>query len=412
VTEAENWWHFALGPHRERIWARLREIDTRIIRIFLFDKQAPDPVTDWESFAAYIQAVRNVGATPMVTFAKFHRPFDDPRAVRWFAERCADVVWGCIDQWGGEVVRDWYWCVWNEPNSAWIGGGLSFEQYRRIYEEVAQRICRWLGPYLAGRKPLIGGPAINGFLPFWTDWVWEFLNEIDESLIGFVDWHCYGDWREGGEWAAPRDEAAHQALIMFKTVEYEDRARMVDGLLRGRGIRNVCGELNAHSHHDARVSGPFNRTVFGATFYVSALLHLIKGGAHAELFWTGTDATGRYGMLNADGSPTPLFHAKRLCARYVRLGDRISFPIPPHPSVDVLVARGDETRRSALFVHTSDEAVRCAVDGVVGGLSGAPVLLKMDRSTGGRVVKGRYDGAVSFEGYGIAAVTNGESHEQ
>ena len=80
-----------------------------------------------------------MGATPMITFAKLHRPFDDPRALRWFANQCADVVWNCIEQWGAEAVRNWYWCVWNEPNNDWIGGGLSFEQYRRIYEAVAPR---------------------------------------------------------------------------------------------------------------------------------------------------------------------------------------------------------------------------------------------------------------------------------
>jgi hypothetical protein len=63
VTEADSWWDFALGPQRERIWARLRDIDSRIIRIFLFDKGAPDPAAEWDRFAAYVQAVLNVGAT-------------------------------------------------------------------------------------------------------------------------------------------------------------------------------------------------------------------------------------------------------------------------------------------------------------------------------------------------------------
>src|SRR5713226_3446908 len=156
----ENWRHFALGPHRELISERLREMDTRIIRIFLFDKNAPDPVRDWHLFASYIQAVLNVGAIPMLTFAKCPRPMDDQRAVRWFANQCADVVWSCIERWGGETVRDWYWCVWNEPNNTWISGGLNFEQYRCIYEEVAQGILRWLSPFLEGRKLQLGGPSV------------------------------------------------------------------------------------------------------------------------------------------------------------------------------------------------------------------------------------------------------------
>src|SRR5713226_7982930 len=238
----ENWRHFALGPHRELISERLREMDTRIIRIFLFDKNTPDPVTDWHLFASYIQAILNVGAIPMVTFAKFPAPCD-PCAVHSFADRCADVVRDCIEQWGGEAVRHWYWCVGNEPNSEWVSGGLTFEQYRCIYEEVAQGLLRWLSPYLGEHKPLIGGPAADGFQPFWIDWVWRFVNEIDNSLIGFASWHRYGDWRELGQWGAPHDDAIFQRLLMARTADYETRAKTVDRILRGRNILNVCGEL-------------------------------------------------------------------------------------------------------------------------------------------------------------------------
>src|SRR5262249_36286884 len=88
VNQADQCRDFALGADRERIWRLLREVDTRLIRLFLFDKGAPDPVTEWPVFASYVQAVLNVGAVPMITFAKLHRPLDDPRAVRWFANQC------------------------------------------------------------------------------------------------------------------------------------------------------------------------------------------------------------------------------------------------------------------------------------------------------------------------------------
>src|SRR5712664_2433712 len=60
VNESDSWWHFALGPNRQRLWAKLRELDVRIIRMFVFDKHAPDPVVDWPSLRAYIQAALNV----------------------------------------------------------------------------------------------------------------------------------------------------------------------------------------------------------------------------------------------------------------------------------------------------------------------------------------------------------------
>jgi len=407
----DNWRHFALGPQRERIWARLREMDTRIIRIFLFSNDSPDPVREWDQFAAYVQAVLNVGATPMVTFAKVPLP-SDPRAVRSFAARCADVARDCIEKWGGEAVRHWYWCVGNEPNSEWVSGGLTFEQYRCIYEEVAQGLLRWLSPYLGERKPLIGGPSADGFQPFWIDWVWRFVNEIDNSLIGFASWHRYGDWRELDQWGAPRDEVIFRRLLMARATEYETSAKAVGCILRGRNILNVCTELNAHSHHEARVSQQFNETIFGATYYASALFHLLRGGADAEMLRTGT-GNSPYGIMDEDTIATPVFHAKKLCAEYIRCGDRISFPpcTKLNFGVNVVVARGEDVRQSALLVHVKDEMVTYAVSELTGGLEGYRTLLKIDSGTGNRVTQRSFDGDVTFHGYGVAVVTSLASND-
>jgi len=411
VNQADECWDFALGSQRERIWQRLREIDTRIIRLFLFDKGAPDPVTEWPVFVSYVQAVLNVGAVPMITFAKFRRPFDDPRAVRWFANQCADVVWNCLEQWGGEVVREWYWCVWNEPNNAWISGGdLSFELYARIYEEVAQGVLRCLGPHLGDRKPLIGGPAVEGFPPFWWDWVWRFVNEIDNSIIGFVDWHRYADWRDCGENGAPRDQATYRRLIMSVASDYGLRSRAIAELLQGRDILNICGELNTHSHYTEPVRARFNQSVFGATFYTAALLHLMRSEAYAEMFWTGTEDRGGYGMMNKHGEPWPVFYAKKLCAQYIRYGDWISFPVErnANPTLDAVVARGEDGQRSALFVHLQDKAGTYTISDLTNSCADYHTFLKIDHGTGNRIAEMAFKETISFEGYGVAVVTTRE----
>ena len=67
----------------------------------MFDKPVPDPFKEWHWFAAMLQAVLDAGAKPMVTFAKFHPPFDNPANIRNFVARCREIVWGCLEQWGG-----------------------------------------------------------------------------------------------------------------------------------------------------------------------------------------------------------------------------------------------------------------------------------------------------------------------
>src|SRR5262245_26335570 len=407
INQADACRAFALGESSQRIQQNLRDIDSRIIRLFLYDKGAPDPVTQWPIFASYVQAVLNTGAKPMITFAKMHKPVNDLEAVTEFADRSGDVVRRCIEQWGGDVVRDWYLCVWNEPNNEWISGPVTFAQYRHIYEQIADRCLRWLKPHLQGRRPLIGGPGVEGFQPFWMDWVWRFLNEIDNELIGFLDWHYYGDWREHGENNAPADGAAHRRLLMGLIGEYQHRARVIGQMLDGRGMLNICGELNCHSHYTEPVRARFNYSIFGATFYISALLQLMRAQVDAEMFWVGTEEQGGYGMMNQHGDPWPSFHAKKLCAQHVRYGDWVAFPTGErgNENIDMVVARGQDARRSVLIVHQKEDVAGYDLAALIPDLTSLRTVRQIDNSTDNRIVESDYDGRIRFDGFGVAVVT-------
>ncbi len=411
VNQADACQAFALGDSSKLIQQQLRDIGTRMIRLFLYDKGAPDPVTQWPIFVSYVEAVLNVGAKPMITFAKMHKPVSDLEAVDEFANRSGDVVRRCIEHWGGDVVCDWYWCVWNEPNNEWISGPVTFAQYRYIYEQIADRCLRWLKPHLGGRRPLIGGPGVEGFQPFWMDWVWRFLNEIDNELIGFLDWHCYGDWREHGENNAPADGVAHRRMIMGMVGEYGNRARVIGQMLKGRQMLNICGELNCHSHYTQPVRERFNYSVFAATFYTSALLQLMRQGVDAEMYWVGTEDQGGYGMMNKHGDPWPSFHAKKLCAQHVRDGDSISFPTGEsgNGSIDVVVACGEGGRRSVLVVHQKEEPASYDLAKLVPEITGLRTVLKIDNGSNNQIVETGYDGRIHFDGFGVAAVTTESS---
>jgi len=407
INQADACEAFAIGESSEGIRQSLRDIGTRMIRLFLYDKGAPDPVMQWPIFVSYVQAVLKVGAKPMVTFAKMHKPVDDLEAVDEFANRSSEVVRRCIEQWGGDVVRDWYWCVWNEPNNEWISGPVTFAQYRYIYEQVSDRCLRWLKPHLGGRKPLIGGPGVEGFQPFWMDWVWRFLNEIDNELIGFLDWHYYGDWRDDGENNAPADGAAHRRLMMGLIGEYGNRARIMGEMLKGRGILNICGELNCHSHYTRPVRERFNYSVFAATFYISALLQLMRQDVDAEMYWVGTEDQGGYGMLNKRGEPWPSYHAKKLCTQHIGYGDSISFPTGESGNgcIDAVVACSESGRRSVLVAHQKEKRASYDIAKLIPGLTDLRTVLKIDEGSNNQIIETRYDGRIYFDGFGVAAVT-------
>jgi hypothetical protein len=417
-NEVDGWWHLSLGEHRERIRRHHRLMGTQIVRVFVFDKPVPDPVTEWALFAAYVQGILDMGAVPMVTFAKYHPPHDDPRSMRTFVARCADVVWGCIEQWGGEAVRDWYWCVWNEPNNYQVGGNLAFPQYRRIYEEVAQAVHRLIEPYLDGQKARIGGPALCGFQPYWTDWVSRLVNEVDESLVRFVSWHHYADWRPvvpsatlgfdlKGDPEAPAG-ASYQTLLMAQTPQYEARARAVARILAGRDILNICGELNTVVNHDHQFVGGLNQTAFGAAYYASALIHLIRGGADLEMRWTATANDDAYGLISMDGEATAACLGKQLFAQHVRYGDRVCFPnhYPNDVAVDSIVSWDDSGRLSGVFVNTTPGVLELEASDWDERLNDCQEVLRLDAGSSGKIVRETFSGKMRLDGYGIGVVSN------
>lgn len=421
-NEINGWWHFSQGPHSEEIRARLRLMGTQVMRIFVFDQPVPDPVKQWSLFAAYVQGVLDSGAVPMITFGKFPPPYDDAANIRRFVARCTDVVWGCIEQWGPERVRDWYWCVWNEPNNLIIGGDLKIAEYLRIYRELAGAVFQQIEPHLDGRKARIGGPAIDStHRGYWMDWIARLVNEVEEPLVGFVSWHRYGDWRpavpsgtlDGVDmWNSPEPPTGdvYEALLMAQTPSFESRALGVRRLLAGRDILNVCGELNAISHHEQYYTLGLNQDAFGGAFYASALIHLLRGGADLEMRWTATGHEhDAYGLIYQDGTPTTACLAKQLFTQHVRHGDWVRFPTRPHAAADIdaVVSWGSAgTRRSGVFVNTSPRPCAIAIADWDSGLEAADTILRIDAGTCGRVLRERCNGLLQLNGYGVAVVTN------
>lgn len=418
-NEIYGWWHLSQGEHREEVRRRLQLMGTQVVRLFVFDQPVPDPVTNWTSFAGCIQAVLDAGARPMVTFAKFQPPFDDPRSIKSFISRSTEIVWSCLEQWGGDTVKDWYWCIWNEPNNRIVGGDILFEQYRRVYEELAAAALDLLEPHLGGQKARIGGPAIDGtHRAYWMDWIARLVAEIDDRYIGFVSWHRYGDWRPavpsaslGLEmWGAPDppEGAAFDALLMARAPSYESCARGVARLLKGRDILNLCGELNTIAHHENYYTLGLNQNTFGAAYYASALIHLLRGGADLEMRWTAVAHEEAYGLMTRTGELMPAGLGKQLFAQHVRYGDWVRFPQNRigQPELDAVISWNDCGRVSGVFVNTSHDPVTLRAADWDNALESCGTVLRLDANSGGRVERASFDGHIRLNGYGIAVVTN------
>lgn len=424
-NEIDGWPDFAFSVKRDEIHRRLRLMNTEIVRLFVFDKPVPSPFTAWRHFAGVVDAVIASGARPMITFAKFEPPFADPKGIDRYVKRATEIVWNCLEQWGSDQVKDWWWCVWNEPNNPDVGGNLRYDDYLTIYRAVSEPVIALLAPHIPGGRVKIGGPSIDGTQrAYWLDWIAQLLADLGDRELAFVNWHMYADWRPAASHETvkvklvddpvPPAGAVFEALVMARTPQYEARARSVARLLAGRDILNVCGELNTIAHHEHHFTGGLNCNVFGATYYASAIVNLMRGGADLEMRWTATAKhwLGRddaYGVLSHLGVPTPAALCKQIIAQHVRRGDLIRFPDPggQFAGVDAVIARrAADDRRSVVLVNTLPR--RLSIDlGLLGSDIGhCRDVLRMDGETGGRVVREQCRRpAVTIEGHGVAVVS-------
>jgi hypothetical protein len=178
---------------------------------------------------------------------------------------------------------------------------------------------------------------------------------------------------------------------------------------------NVCGELNTIVHHNHYFVGGLNQNAFGAAYYASALIHLIRGGADLEMRWTATAHDDAYGIMTMEGEPTAACLGKELFAQHVRLGDLVSFPgrHAEHPDIEAIVARADVTtddgRLSGVFVNTGDKPETLNVSDWEPELLGCREVLRLDSGTGDRVVRESFNGLLRLDGYGLAVISTAPS---
>ncbi|MCV0368144.1 hypothetical protein [Filomicrobium sp.] len=426
-NEIDGWPGFAFSDNRSEIQRRLSLMNTEIIRLFVFDKPVPDPFKRWDFFAAVVDAVLACGAKPMITFAKFEPPHHDPVRIERFVKRATEIVWNCLEQWGGEEVKDWYWCVWNEPNNPDVGGNLSYRDYLTIYRAISEPVVELLAPHTKTARVNIGGPSIDGTQrAYWLDWIAQLLDDIDDDHLAFVNWHMYSDWRPAApvetvkvklvDDPASPNGPVFESLVMARTPQYEARARSVARLIGERDILNFCGELNTIAHHEHEFTGGLNRNIFGAAYYASAILNLMRGSADLEMRWTATSKHwfGRddaYGLLTNDGVPTPPALAKQIIAQHVRRGDLIHFPSqdPELCGIDAVVAQGENGRTSVVLVNTHPTTRRIELPRIGGGAERCHDGLRLDAATGGRVTRVQAADTITIEGYGLAILSEDAS---
>lgn len=249
------------------------------------------------------------------------------------------LVTHCVDRYGKENVREWFFEVWNEPNlkAFWTG---TQRDYFKLYKHTAEAIKK-----VEASLP-VGGPATAK-----SEWVEEFVDFCERNKVpaDFITTHQYPTDALGtGE--------QDTEVQLYKSQRGIMRQQAQDTRRRAGGRPVYYTEWNSSSNP----RDPLHDEPYAAAFAVSTIMEartLVEGYS----FWTFSDIFeenyfpsipfhGGFGLLNLHGIPKPTYRAFELLHQ---LGNRQWLVDGLHETVDCFVVGNGASLTVLLTNHTT-----------------------------------------------------------
>lgn len=282
------------------------------------------PRTNWQIVDYIIDALQDRGLHPMFTtsfvpsaltsgpttvFSDKSRtsPPDDWRA---WGNLVTESVRHSIDRYGIDVVRQWYFEVWNEPNlHGWFWGGdqADFFQLWRVTHDAIKTV----DPTLR-----IGGPSCGR--AEWVDSLFHF-GAAHDCLPDYLIAHIYNN-----------DSAEDLALAPFDGPQEDKTSKSPNSAIGVmRGVRALVdqlgfkGELHWNEWGRSFQGVDRRRETPAEAAFIVRLLAEVSNEADAFAYWCVSDIYdqvgygreaffGGYGLLSLQGLRKPAFQAFRL----------------------------------------------------------------------------------------------------
>ena len=349
------------------------------------------PVYNWQYIDDLFGRMLDIGVRPFVELSFFPKDIaSGDKTVFWWKGYVsppkdyakweglvAAFTQHCVDRYGIEEVRQWYFEVWNEADLEGFWGGTR-SQYFELYKASA-RAVKGIDPQLK-----VGGPATSNFvgderfdgeredktkhlthtvddidtLPWKGVWIEAFLDycQKEKLPVDFISTHPY-----------PTDFALNP-----DTGKGGGRTREVDSTRKDiQWLKDTLAQSafpNAEIHLTEWSSSPSSRDFShdflpAAAFIVKVNLDCI-GMTDSLSYWTFTDVFeengagdtifhGGFGMINYQGIVKPSFHAYRMLHA---LGDEILCR-----QEDLIVTRDSKNGEVAALLYNYPAEMKSAV---------------------------------------------------
>lgn len=254
-----------------------------------------------------------------------------------------DFVKNMVDHYGIEIVRNWYFEVWNEPNltSFWMGGKDGyFKMYQIVYNAVKS-----IDPSLK-----VGGPSTAHTV--WINDILEF-GQKNNCTPDYIIGHIYNN-----------DSAVGDPLSPFEGPQGDKENKspnFVTGIARGaRKLLDDASFIGEFHMNEWGLSwypfAPVRETANEAAFIVKTMKEASQYATYFA-YWCISDIYnqvgygreafhGNYGMISLDGLRKPNYHAHELLCK---LGNQ------------QVAIEGNVTDQFNAFVSKSDKEIQAIV---------------------------------------------------
>jgi xylan 1,4-beta-xylosidase len=296
------------------------------------------------------------GSASIFHYKALTSPPDDYDKWRWFISQFAVH---CVERYGLDEVRQWFFEVWNEPNLGGPDSPMSFwggtqEEYFKLYEASARALKA------VDQRLRVGGPATSE-----NAWIPEFVAFCKKNNVpvDFISTHHYAtddiarvgitELMKMGK-KAKAGEISPEAMQEIMANYFAEQASVWQKVERGRLTRMAekakaeADGLPLYYTEWNSMAGIQSDGPFGAAFLTKTIMDntgLVEGYS----YWTFTDIFeeagmphkefhGGYGLLTLHGVPKAPYRAFELLHK---LGDKIYEQKYSRGTVDVYAVSKD-----------------------------------------------------------------------
>jgi xylan 1,4-beta-xylosidase len=319
--------------------------------------------TNWQVVDYAIRSLLDLGINPMFTTSFMPQAMasreclvfntanntSPPKDWDGWARFVRESVQHAVDMWGRDIVRGWYFEVWNEPN---LGGrevtngfwGGNQADFFRLWSTT------WRAIKSVDESFRVGGPSTAR-----AEWIGDLLDYAhkDGTPIDYLIGHCYNN------------DSASNPLSPFDGPQ-EDRVNTSTGFFNAvvRGTRKLLDQVNftgeVHWNEWGRSwfpCDPPRETALEAAFAVRSMAEVSQLGdyfaywclsdIYDQVGYQNTAFCGHYGMLNLHGLRKPHYHAFQLLGR---LGTQ-RIPVTGGDGLCDAIATQDQGRHVLVYRH-------------------------------------------------------------